>query len=158
MEPGDRARVLIVDDMLQAIEPMRAALTLAGYEVLTISSSDHVLRCIEESRPDVVLLDVMMPGLDGYELCTRLKGDARTRLIPVILLAPPDEFEGKLRGIEAGCDDFLRRPVSRVELLARVRSLVRSKRLNEALVSAENAILSLARAIQAKDPYAQDHL
>jgi putative two-component system response regulator len=158
MEPGDRARVLIVDDRPQGTEPMRAALALAGYEVMTASTSNQALHCIEQDRPDVVLLDVMMPGVNGYELCTSLKSDPRTRLIPVILLAPLDESGGKLRGIEAGCDDFLRRPVNLVELLSRVKSLVRTKRLNEELISAENTILALARAIQAKDPYAQGHL
>jgi len=90
MDPSHRDRVLLVDDTPQANEPMRAALTLGGYEVMTASSGAEALRRIEEDPPDVILLDVMMPGMNGYELCSRLKGDARTRVLPVILLAPHD--------------------------------------------------------------------
>lgn len=154
----EKAKILVVDDARPNIELMQAMLTLAGYEVLVAGDGEQALRIISQQPPDLILLDAMMPKLDGYELCARLKANDETRLIPVILIISPRGVEGKIKAIEAGSDDLLEKPVSRVELLARVKSLVQTKRLNDELVSLENAILALAIAIEAKDPYTEGHV
>jgi putative two-component system response regulator len=100
----------------------------------------------------------MMPKMDGFEVCALLKGKEETRMIPVVLVTPGQEMEHKVKGFEAGVDDFLHSPINSVELLARVRSLVRTRRLNDQLVTVENTIISLATAIEAKDPYTQGHV
>lgn len=157
-ELEERARVLVADDARKNLELIQAVLTLGGYEVITASDGEEAQRKIETEPVDLVLLDVMMPKLNGYELCARLKGNDRTRLIPVVLLASLDELEDKVRAFEVGADDFVHRPIRRAELLARVRSLVGVKRLNEELVNGEDALLALATAIEAKDPYAKGHI
>ena len=152
-----KAKILVADDSRQSVELIQAMLTLAGYEVLIASDGEQALQTILKESPDLVLLDVMMPKLDGYQICARLKADEETRLIPVILISPRGG-EDKMRAIEAGSDDLVDRAVSRIELLARVRSLIQTKRLNDELVSLENVIMALATAIEAKDPYAQGHI
>jgi putative two-component system response regulator len=154
----EKAKILVVDDARRNVELMQAMLTLAGYEVLVACDGEQALQMISQQPPDLILLDAMMPKLNGYEICARLKANDETRLIPVILIISPRGVEGKIRAIEAGSDDLLEKPVSRVELLARVKSLVQTKRLNDELVSLENAILALAIAIEAKDPYTEGHV
>jgi putative two-component system response regulator len=107
--------------------------------------------------PDLVLLDVNMPGIDGIEVCRRLKADMVTRLIPVVILTTLAGSEDRIRGIEAGADDFLAKPPVMAELEARVRSLVRLKRYTDELDSAEAVILSLGLTIEARDPYTKGH-
>ncbi len=154
----EKPRILVADDGRRNLQMMEALLITAGYDVTTASDGEETLHKIHEHPPDLVLLDVMMPRLDGYQVCARLKGDDKTRLIPVILIAPAEELEDKIRGIEAGSDAFLYRPVTWIELLARVESLLRAKRLNDELVSLENTIIALANAVEAKDPHAEGHI
>jgi putative two-component system response regulator len=104
-----------------------------------------------------MLLDIMMPGLDGYEVCKRIKARDSTRFVPIILITALDDLQAKVRGIEAGADDFLTKPANREELLARTRALVRVRELNRNLVSVENALFSLASAVEAKDNYTLGH-
>ncbi len=161
MEPfGEqkRAKVLAVDDSKENLELIQALLSVAGYEVITASNGEEALIKVEEESPDIILLDAMMPKMNGFEVCALLKRKEETRLIPVILVTPVDESESKVRGFEAGVDDFLHRPINCVEFLARVRSLVRVKRLNDELVNVENTMLALATAIEAKDPYTEGHI
>lgn len=161
MEPFDeekRAKVLAVDDSKENLELIQALLSVAGYEVITASNGEEALIKVEEESPDIILLDAMMPKMNGFEVCALLKRKEETRLIPVILVTPVDESEYKVRGFEAGVDDFLHRPINCVEFLARVRSLVRVKRLNDELVNVENTMLALATAIEAKDPYTEGHI
>jgi len=150
--------VLAVDDSRENLELIQALLSVAGYEVVTASNGEEALVVVEEESPDLILIDATVPNMNGFEVCTLLKSKEETRLLPVLLVTPVQETEYKIRGFEAGVDDFVHRPINSVELLARVRSLVRTKRLNDQLVNVENIILALATAIEAKDPYTEGHV
>ncbi|MHB8921918.1 MAG: HD-GYP domain-containing protein, partial [Thermoleophilia bacterium] len=107
--------------------------------------------------PDLVILDVMMPGLNGYQVCQEIKNQYDTCRIPVMMLTALQEYDDKVKGFEAGADEFLSKPVDKLELLLRVKSLLRNKRLNEDLESARDVIYTLALAIEANDPYTRGH-
>ncbi|MBI2080145.1 MAG: response regulator [candidate division NC10 bacterium] len=156
--PELAGRVLVVDDNAQARELLRAALLAEGYAVTLAEGGEEALTKVAEEVPELILLDINMPGLNGYEVCSRLKGTEATRLIPIIFLTSMSDLEDKLRGIEVGADDFLTKPFRKVELLARVKSLLRVKRLNDRLENAENVLFALANAIEAKDPYTEGHI
>lgn len=151
------ARILVVDDHMPSRMAAVALLSLEGYEVFEADSGAAALAQIAENSPDLVLLDVMMPGLDGYQVCRQLKQNELTRLIPVIFLTAFDDRQARLQGIEAGGDDFITKPFDRVELSARVKSLVHQKRLNEDLDHAEQVLFSIARTIESRDPNTGDH-
>jgi len=151
------AKILIVDDHLASRMAAVAVLAMEGYEVMEADSGPVALKLIAQSQPDLILLDVMMPGMDGFEVCSLLKQDQQTRLIPVIFITALNDKRSRIRGIEAGGDDFLSKPFDRVELAARVQSLVRQKRLNEDLDHAEQVLFSIARAIESRDPNTGDH-
>jgi len=155
---NEQVKVLAVDDSQENLELIKALLSVAGYEVVTASNGEEALVLVEKESPDLILIDATMPRMDGFEVCTLLKSKEETRLLPVLLVTPVQETEYKIRGFESGVDDFVHRPINSVELLARVRSLVRTKRLNDQLVNVENIILSLAIAIEAKDPYTEGHV
>lgn len=155
---GEPARVLIVDDNQPNRELLEAYLEGEGYTVFQAANGQEALRFVSEHRPDLVLLDVMMPGLSGYEVCRAIKEDRATRLTPVILLTALNSLEDRLTGLEAGADEFLAKPCNRLELFTRIRTLTRVKRLNDRLESAENVLLAFARAIEAKDPYTEGHV
>lgn len=121
------ARILVVDDLEQNVRLLEAKLTLEYYEVLTASDGATALDIAAAERPDIILLDVMMPGMDGFETCRRLKSDPVTRHIPVVLVTALDGREDKIKGLEAGADDFVTKPIDDIILFARVKSLVRLK-------------------------------
>jgi putative two-component system response regulator len=152
------AHILVVDDNRPNRELMEAYLETDGYRVTSAANGNEAFRLVREIRPDLVLLDVMMPGVSGYDVCAALKADETTRLIPIILLTALGRLEDRLSGIEAGADEFLTKPCNKTELLTRIRTLTRVKRLNDQLESAENVVLALARAIEAKDPYTEGHV
>jgi putative two-component system response regulator len=154
---SDQPKILVVDDHPSSRTTAVALLSLEGYEVLEADSGHAALATIATTQPDFILLDVMMPGMDGFEVCHRLKQDEQTRLIPVVFVTALDDRRARLRGIEAGGDDFLTKPFDQLELSARVRSLVRQKRLNEDLDHAEQVLFSIARTVESRDPNTGDH-
>ncbi|MBE9112309.1 response regulator [Nodosilinea sp. LEGE 07298] len=134
-----------------------ALLSVEGYHVDQAHCGQSALSRVFQHQPDLILLDVMMPGLDGFEVCRRLKDNENTRLIPVVFVTALADREARLRGIEAGGDDFLTKPFDQLELSARVKSLIHQKRLNEDLDHAEQVLFSIARTIESRDPNTGDH-
>jgi len=153
----DAPKILVVDDHTASRMTAVALLAVEGYEVLEADSGPAALERVMRSQPDLILLDVMMPEMDGFEVCRQLKQDEQTRLIPVIFITALSDRKSRIRGIEAGGDDFLTKPFDRLELSARVKSLVGQKRLNEDLDHAEKVLFSIARAIESRDPNTGDH-
>ena len=128
-----------------------------GYRLLEAADGVAALEAVRQHRPDVVLLDVNMPRLNGFDVCRQIKADPATQLIPVVLLTTLSSTGDRVRGINAGADDFLSKPAVAAELEARIRSLTRLKRYTEQLDSAESVIVTLARTIEARDPYTRGH-
>ena len=157
MRFANAGKILIVDDEPQNIAVLSRFMRRLGYETHSASDGESALEAVMCERPDVILLDVNMPKLDGLEVCRRLKSDAVTRLIPIVLVTTLLNSEDRIRGIEAGADDFLSKPPVFAELEARVRSLTRLKRYTDELDSAESMILSLGLTIEARDPNTQGH-
>ncbi|MAU41608.1 MAG: PleD family two-component system response regulator [Kordiimonas sp.] len=127
------ARVLVVDDVIPNVKLLEAKLTSEYFDVVTANSGEEALARVAEDAPDIILLDVMMPGMDGFEVCRRLKANADTMHIPVIMVTALDHPRDRVNGLEAGADDFLTKPVQDLPLFARVRSLVRLKMLTDEL-------------------------
>lgn len=155
---GTRAgTVLVVDDQPENIAALSEALRPLGYTVLSAESGTEGLRLVRQSQPDVVLLDIVMPDLDGFEVCRQLKLDDETRLIPVVFLTGLESREARLRGLELGATDFLTKPFDLVELETRVRNLVNFRRLTEELESAEQMLFAIARTVEARDEHTGGH-
>lgn len=127
------ARVLVVDDILANVRLLEAKLTAEYFEVVTAMNGLDALDAIQRTKPDIVLLDVMMPGIDGIEVCKRIKSNAATQHIPVVMVTALDQPEDRVRGLEAGADDFLTKPVNDISLFCRIKSLVRLKMLTDEL-------------------------
>jgi two-component system cell cycle response regulator len=128
------ARVLVVDDILANVKLLEARLTAEYFEVLPAFNGREALDILDRERVDVVLLDVMMPGMDGFEVCRRAKFNPRTQHIPVIMVTALDQPSDKVQGLEAGADDFLTKPVDDVALVTRVKNLARLKMLNDEMI------------------------
>jgi putative two-component system response regulator len=152
-----RSRVLIADDQASIRSLFHRLLSADGHEVMLVPDGAAALSAVHQHRPDVILLDVAMPHVDGLEVCRRLKADPATRLTPVVLVSGHSELTDRINGIEAGADDYLSKPVHPHELQARVRSLSRVKQLIDELDSAEAAFVALALTIEARDPYTNGH-
>ncbi len=150
-------RILVVDDNPENIILTRELLSSRGYEVVSAHSAESAQQLIHQQQPDLVLLDVIMPGKSGYELCRELKEDPFTRLIPVVMITGLTDREDKIRGIEAGADDFLNKPIFPEELFARVRSLLKLKEFTDELESVEAVLFTLALGVEARDPYTEGH-
>jgi len=127
------ARVLVVDDILSNVKLLEAKLTAEYFEVVTAFNGLECLARMEEGVPDIVLLDVMMPGMDGFEVCRRIKSNPRTAHVPVVMVTALDQPSDRVAGLDAGADDFLTKPVDDAALFARVRSLVRLKMMTDEL-------------------------
>ena len=125
------AHVLVVDDVALNVKLLADLLTVKGYRTSTATSGAEALASIAAEPPDLVLLDVMMPGMSGYDVCRAIRADPAHAMLPVVLVTALDPAEERAKGLDAGADDFLSKPVSQSELLARVRSLLRIKSLYE---------------------------
>lgn len=152
-----QSRVLVADDAESIRALFKKLLTTDGHEVISAEDGAQALDAVREYHPDVVLLDVTMPRLNGLEVCRQLKSDPATRLTPVVLVTGLSELSDRIKGIEAGADEFLSKPVHPHELRARVGSLTRMKHLIDALDSAEAAFMTLALTIEARDPHTNGH-
>lgn len=151
------ARILVADDEPPVREMLKVILESDGYVVETAADGDEAWSKVRSFTPDLILTDVMMPRLNGYDLCRRVRSGRDTWRIPVVMVTALGATEDRIAGIEAGADDFLRKPPSKMELLARVRSLLKIKFLGDSLEEAENVIASLALAVEAKDRYTEGH-
>jgi len=134
------ARILVVDDLAEIRDLLQVYLEDEGHQVLTAKDGQEALAAVAAHQPDLILLDVMMPGTDGYEVCRRLKSNEETAFIPIVMLTALQELEHRLQGIEVGADEYLTKPFRRMELLTRVRSLLRVKALHDQ-VAAYNRLL-----------------
>ena len=127
------ARILVVDDVPANVRLLEAKLTAEYFEVITAYDGEGALACVESQAPDLILTDIMMPGMDGFELCKRLKADPNVAHIPVVMVTALNEVSDRIRGLEAGADDFLTKPVNDLILISRVKSLVRLKLMTDEL-------------------------
>jgi putative two-component system response regulator len=150
--------VLIVDDEPKNVKLLKAMLHHEEYHILETLTGEDVFPLVSKHNIDLILLDVMMPGISGFDICSQLKTKEGTRLIPIVLVTALNDSESRIKGIEAGADDFISKPPNRSELLARVKSLIRVKSLNNKLASIENVLYSFAQVIEAKDSYTQGHI
>src|ERR1700684_4500000 len=149
--------ILIADDQAANRELLEELLTTQGFKVITVSDGADVIQELTRTQVDLVLLDVMMPRLTGFQACEKIKNNPDTYLIPVILITALSDKQDRIEGIRMGADDFLSRPVDRAELLARVRSLLKLKQRTDELERAESVLFTLARSIEGKDPYTHGH-
>jgi putative two-component system response regulator len=158
LKDDTKPRVLVVDDEPLNLKLFETLLRGLDYEVVKASRGEEALHAVHKTDIDLILLDLMMPGMNGYEVCRRLKANEMTRMIPVILLTALSGADAKIKGIEAGADDFVTKPPNKTELVARTKSLIRVKSLNDNLTNTENVLLALANAIEARDPYTEGHV
>src|SRR5438270_10418144 len=131
--PSGPARILIADDNPQGVELLEAYLSDSGYEIRTAANGEEALRRVADWHPDLILLDVMMPKISGFEVCKRLRSNPATRDIAVLMVTALDQASDVERAVEAGTDDFLSKPITRTELLVRVRNLLRSRQYKREL-------------------------
>jgi len=150
-------RILVVDDNSAIAGLMSQLLTMRGYEVVTVGDAQQAEAEIRRQAPDLILSDVRMPGKSGYELCRDLKENPATRLIPFVLITGLSDSADKVRGIEAGADDFLNKPVLAEELTARVKSLLRMKEFTDELETADSVLCTLGLIVESRDPYTEGH-
>lgn len=154
---GRAAKILVVDDDKGIATLLVQILTTDGYRVSYAGDGQAALTAIALEPPDLVLLDLDMPLMGGYEVCRRLKEDPKTQLIPILILTGRSSSEARLKGWELGADEFLTKPFHFVDVRARCRSLLRVKRLVDDLDSAQSVVFAFARAVEAKSPYTQGH-
>jgi adenylate cyclase len=141
-------RILVVDDLPQNVKLLADLLGAKGYAVSTASSGPEALLKVEGERPDMVLLDVMMPEMSGYEVCRKIRENPATGILPVVMVTSLDPAQERIRGLEAGADDFLTKPVNRAELLARVQSLVRVKQLYDTVQAQAAQLADLNKTLE----------
>jgi len=149
--------VLVVDDSAPNRELIEACLAEVDCEVRLAADGSSALEAVEGSPPDLVLLDVQMPGMDGYQVCRRIRANPALRLLPVVMITALNRTDDRVEALEAGADDYMSKPVERIELVARVRSALRLKAVYDRLDGAEQVIFALAAAVEAKDTYTERH-
>jgi putative two-component system response regulator len=149
--------ILVVDDNLPNAEVLGELLLSRGYRITVAHDASAAEVEIRTTPPDLILLDVIMPGKSGYELCRELKNDSQTRLIPIVMITGLSAREDRVKGIEAGADDFLSKPICPEELFARVSSLLKMKEFTDELETAESVICTLGLSVESRDPYTEGH-
>jgi len=150
--------VLVVDDGVANRELIEACLAGVECEVRLAADGPSALSAVESREPDLVLLDVQMPGMDGHEVCRRIKSDPNRRLIPIVMITALNSVSDRVTALESGADDFMSKPVERVELVARVKSSLRLKAVYDKLDNAEQVIFALAAAVEAKEAHTSRHV
>jgi len=151
------AEILIVDDQEIILRLLEETLKSEGYAVVMATNGVEALQAVDKKKPDLIITDMLMPKLNGCDMVSKLKESADTRLIPTIMLTGLFDFEHKVRALEIGVDDFLGKPFNRIELITKVRALLKTKSYIDQLEDAETVIFSLALAIEGRDPYTNGH-
>lgn len=154
---SEGAKVLIIEDLEPVNHLISSYLREENFTVYSAFDGRKGLEIFFNTQPDVVITDVVMPQMDGFSVCKAIKSDEQTRLTPVILLTSLDDNDSYIKGIEIGADDFMIKPVNKFLLIARVKALLRVKRLNDKLDNSWNLLFSLAKAVEAKDRYTENH-
>src|SRR5580693_2223350 len=149
--------ILVVDDNVVNAALLKEILMARGYPTVAVQNAADAEVEIAREAPDLILLDVIMPGKTGYELCRELKDDSKTRLIPIVMITGLSAREDRLKGIEAGADDFLTKPIYSEELFARVNSLLKLKEFTDELENADSVLCTLGLSVEARDPYTEGH-
>lgn len=149
--------ILIVDDLEDHLNLMEAILMKEGYRIQTTMHVEEAIQITKDISPDLAILDVMMPVMNGFELCKKLKVMSKKKFFPIILVTSLNQLEDKITGLEVGADDFFSKPFNSIELTTKIRSLIKLRKLQDELENSENIILTLAIAIEAKDPYTKGH-
>lgn len=157
IRPVRRSIVLVVDDVAANRELLQALLDDLGHDVRTVNDGQAALEAVTVEEPDLILLDIEMPRLDGLAVCRRIKADPRLRLVPIVLLTARADRETRLAGLAAGADDFLTKPFDSSELLIRTNVLLRDRALNLRLDAADSVLLAMGRAVEARDTYTVHH-
>jgi len=152
-----RASILVADDDQTSARFLKRLLTKAGHDVAVVHSGREAIDACETAPPDIVLVDLVDPSGQAFDVCRRLKHSTVTRFVPVVIVTGEHDRANRLRGIEAGCDEFLSKPIDSAELHARIQSLVRLKRYTDELESADAVILGLGATIEARDPSTNGH-
>lgn len=153
----DTPSILVVDDIQSNLELMEAVFLKEGYSVYTAGESKAAIDLFKQYPIDLAVLDVIMPGIDGFELCRKLKDLSGKRFFPVILLTALTDQGSRIKGLESGADDFISKPFDTLELTIKIKSLLKLKAVQEELEHSENIILTLAVAMEARDPYTKGH-
>ncbi len=149
--------ILVVDDNLVNAALLKEMLARRGYQTVAVQSAAAAEAEIRREAPDLILLDVVMPGKSGYQLCRELKEDSKTRLIPIVMITGLSAREDRLEGIEAGADDFLTKPICPEELFARVSSLLKLKEFTDELETVDSVLCTLGLSVESRDPYTEGH-
>ncbi|HEV2250942.1 MAG TPA: HD domain-containing phosphohydrolase [Candidatus Limnocylindria bacterium] len=157
IRPERRPSILVVDDVQANRELLEGHLAALGYLVREAADGQAALDAIDAAEPDLVLLDIEMPKVDGLEVCRRIKSHPLRRLVPVVLITARSDRATRLAGLQAGADDFLTKPFDAQELLVRTTVLLRDRLLNSRLDAAETVLLAIARAVEARDDYTVHH-
>jgi putative two-component system response regulator len=152
-----RSRVLVVEDDVANRALLTHLLTRAGYEAIAVADGRDGLRAALEEKPDLLLLDVELPGMNGFDICRALRADPRTVALPIILLTGRGAIGDVVAGLDAGADDFLRKPYDQAELMARIRSVLRLAEAMAEVDASHGVIAALANAVEAKDATTEEH-
>jgi len=155
-DQADQPKILIVDDNKENIDLIAYFLKPQNYTILTAMDGVQALTLVEEEKPDIILLDIMLPKMDGFQVCERLKKDPATRFIPIIMITALKELKDKIRSLEVGADDFISKPFENVELLTRVKSLLRIKRYHDELASKNKELKEKNQLLLQMDQFKED--